>query len=159
MRSTGQAPRWSNPQSACKEGLERPLTRRVACERPARILQMPPGMQAMDERAAIPLSHVEPSVGRALGRAFEAAQQLVVDEVRLLQLESREAMQSIARRGVWLLAGTFCLAIAWLLLLAAAVVALEGRLPLEARLALVAGTQLALGIALVAWGARGRESE
>jgi hypothetical protein len=120
--------------------------------KPARILQSQQAI--MDERAAIPYARVEPSVGSSLGRAFDAAQKLVVDELRLLQLESRETLQGVARRGTWLALGTFCLALAWLLLLAAAVVALEGRFPLETRLALVAGTQLVLGIALVGWGAR-----
>jgi len=100
---------------------------------------------------------IEPSLGASLGRAFELAQHVAGDELRLLQLESHEFVRGILLRSVWVGVGLFCLMIAWLALLAAAVVALEPRFSLEARLALLALFQGAAGGALVAWGARGGE--
>jgi Putative Actinobacterial Holin-X, holin superfamily III len=98
---------------------------------------------------------IEPSLGTSLGRALELAQRVAGDELRLLQLESQEFVRGTLLRSVWIGVGLFCLMIAWLALLAAAVVALEPRLSLEARLALLALFQGAAGGALVAWGARG----
>ncbi len=90
-----------------------------------------------------------------LARALELAQRVAVDELRLLQLETREQMERSLRRELWIAAGVFSLALTWLILLAAVVVALEGRVSLEARLGLLAGSQAVLGAALIAFGLRG----
>jgi hypothetical protein len=91
----------------------------------------------------------------SFGRAIDLAQRVAVDELRLLQLETREQMERWLRRTLWVAAGVLSLALAWLALVAAAVVALEGRMPLEVRLGLVAGCQAVLGAALVGLGVRG----
>jgi len=89
-----------------------------------------------------------------LGRALDLAERVAADELRLLQLESREHVEQALRRAGWIAAGVFCLCVAWLGLLAAAVVALEGRLSLEARLGALAASQAVLGAALLALCAR-----
>jgi hypothetical protein len=105
-----------------------------------------------------PIPHREPSLGAALGRTFELARRVAADELRLLQLESQERVESVARRGGWLVFGALCLLIAWIGLLAAAVVALEGRFSLEVRLLMMAGSQLALGAGVIAYGLHGRRA-
>jgi len=102
---------------------------------------------------------IGPSLGTSLGRAFELAQRVAGDEVRLLQLESHDFLRGTLRRSIWIGVGLFCLMVAWLGLLAAAVIALEPRFSLEVRLALLALLQAAAGAALVAWGARGGERD
>jgi hypothetical protein len=104
----------------------------------------------------IPISHRAPSFGASVGQTIDLAQRVVADELRLLQLESQERIQSAARRGAWLAFGALCLLIAWVGLLAAAVVAFEGRLSLELRLLGMALSQLLLGAGLVAYGLRDR---
>lgn len=99
----------------------------------------------------------EPSLGATLGRTLDLAQRVATDELRLLQLESKELVSDALRGGVWIMGGAFCLAVAWVVGSAAAVVALEDRLPLEARLALLAIAQLALGASLVGFGLRRRK--
>lgn len=108
--------------------------------------------------ATLPLEPAQPGLGETLGRALDLAQRVAVDQVRLFQVESREHLQTGARRAAWIGAGLLCLVLAWIGALAAVVVALEGRFSLEARLALVAGSQAFLGLALVAWGLRRRSS-
>ena len=95
------------------------------------------------------------SEATSLGRALDLAQRVAVDELRLLQLETREQVERSLWRALRVAAGVFSLALAWLALVAAAVVALKGRMPLEARLGLVAGCQAVLGAMLVGLGTRG----
>jgi hypothetical protein len=121
-------------------------------ERPARFLQCDPN--EMDDR--LTLEPRPPSLAESIGRALDLAQSLAIDELRLLQVESQERLQEIARRGVWIAAGIFCLVLAWVGLLSALVVALEERLPLETRLGVVAGSQLVLGVVLLVSGLRRR---
>ena len=109
----------------------------------------------MVERS-IPISHRAPSFGASVGLTLDLAQRVAADELRLLQLESQERIASVARRGAWLAFGALCLLIAWVGLLAAAVVALEGRFSLELRLLGMALSQLLLGAVLVAYGLRDR---
>jgi hypothetical protein len=107
-----------------------------------------------------PLPSVEPvgpSLGASVGRAFELAQLVAGDELRLLQLGSHEFVRGTLLRSVWIGVGIFCLMTAWLALLAAAAIALEPQFSLPARLAGIAVLQAAAGGALVAWGARGGE--
>ena len=98
----------------------------------------------------------ERSFGATLGHAFDLAQQVAADELRLLQLESQEGIARAARRTAWTALGGLCLLIGWIGLLAALVVALDGHLPLELRLLLVAASQLVLGASLIALGRRAR---
>jgi hypothetical protein len=99
----------------------------------------------------------EPSLSATFGRTLDLAQRVATDELRLVQLELKDLVSGALRGGVWLAGGAFCLAIAWIVVSAAAVVALEGRLPLEARLVLLAIAQLALGASLVGFGLRRRK--
>jgi hypothetical protein len=96
------------------------------------------------------------SLGTSLERTLDLAQRVATDELRLLQLDSQDRVSDAMRGGVWIGFGAFCLAIAWLVACAAAVVALGDRFSLESRLALLAITQFALGTALVWFGLRGR---
>jgi hypothetical protein len=104
----------------------------------------------------IPILHRAPSFGASVGLTLDLAQRVAADELRLLQMESQERIEGVARRGAWLAFGALCLLIAWVGLLAAAVVALEGRFSLELRLLGMALSQLLLGAGLVAFGLRER---
>jgi hypothetical protein len=104
----------------------------------------------------MPISQRASSFGASVGQTIDLAQRVAADELRLLQMESQERIESLARRGAWIAFGALCLLIAWVGLLAAAVVALEGRFPLELRLLGMALSQLLLGAALVAYGVRDR---
>ena len=97
-----------------------------------------------------------PSIGAALGHTIDLAQQVATDELRLLQLDSRERVSDAMHRGMWIGFGALCLAIAWVAAWAAALVALEDRFSLEARLAMLAIMQFAFGTALVRFGLRRR---
>ena len=109
----------------------------------------------MDSRhAASP--PLEPGWSPSLGRALDLAQRVAADELRLLRLESRDEVERALRRAMWTTAGLLCLGIAWLCVLAAGVVALEGRLSLEARLVLLAASQAVLGAAMLGLGQRTR---
>lgn len=101
----------------------------------------------MDSRVDWPKGR---SLGATLGRAIDLAQQVAIDEVRLLQLESRERFDIAVRRGAWIAFGALCLAVAWVGAWAAAVVALEGHFSLGTRLAMLAILQFLLGATLLA---------
>ena len=105
----------------------------------------------MDSRAYWPIRR---SLGATLGRAIDLAQQVATDEVRLLQLESREHIDEAMRRGAWITVGALCLAVAWISAWAAAFVALEDRVSPVSRLAMLAIAQFLLGAALFARGLR-----
>jgi Putative Actinobacterial Holin-X, holin superfamily III len=105
----------------------------------------------------LPTTRPDASIGATLLRAFELAQRVATDEVRLLHLESQERVNALMRRGAWVAAGSLCLLLAWLGVSAAAVVALAPYAPLEARLVLVAASEAALGGVLLYCGLRGRE--
>lgn len=107
--------------------------------------------QSMDSRAYWPIGR---SLGATLGRAIDLAQQVATDEVRLLQLESRERLDAAIRRGAWIAFGALCLAVAWVGAWAAALVALEGRFSLGSRLVMLAILQFLLGATLLARGRR-----
>ena len=97
----------------------------------------------------------EPSLVETAQHALDLARRVAVDELRLLQMESLERIESTARRSGWVLFGAVCLLIAWVALLATAVVMLEGRVSLELRLLGVAASQLVIGAGLLAYGLRG----
>ena len=99
---------------------------------------------------------IVPSLGVTLGRTIDLAQRVATDELRLLQLESQGRVSDAMRGGAWIGFGALCLAVAWVVAWAAAVVALEGRFSLEARLAMLALSQFALGAVLVGFGLRRR---
>lgn len=109
----------------------------------------------MDDRN-VSLLQRDRSFGATLGDAFDLAQQVAADELRLLQLEWQEGIARAARRVAWTAFGWLCVLIGWVGLLAALVVALEGHLPLELRLLLLAASQLVLGASLIAFGRRAR---
>ena len=101
---------------------------------------------------------IAPSLGASLERTLDLAQRVATDELRLLQLDSQDRVSDSMRGGVWIGFGALCLAVAWVVAWAAAVVALEDRFSLEARLAMLAIAQLALGAALVGFGLRSRST-
>ena len=101
---------------------------------------------------------IKASLGATLGRTVDLAQQVATDELRLLQLDSQDRVSDAMRGGVWIGFGALCLAVAWVVAWAAAVVALEGRFSLEARLAMLAVSQFALGAVLVGLGLRSRSA-
>ena len=105
---------------------------------------------------AEPLTTTRPdaTIGATLLRAFDLAQRVATDEVRLLHLESQQSAHSLLRRGTWVAAGSLCLLLAWVGVSAAAVVVLAPYASLAARLALVAGSQALIGAVLVAVGLR-----
>jgi hypothetical protein len=96
------------------------------------------------------------SLGATLGRTIDLAQQVATDELRLVQLETQDRVIESLRSGAWVGFGVFCLAVAWVVAWAAAVVALGDQFSLEARLAMLAIAQLAFGALLVAYGRRRR---
>jgi len=97
---------------------------------------------------------VGPSWSVALGRTLDLAQQVATDEVRLLQLEIMDRVSEVMRRGMWIGLGALCLAVAWVAVWVAVVVALEERFSLEQRLAMLAISQIALGAALIGFALR-----
>lgn len=102
---------------------------------------------------------VEPSIGPALERVINLSQRVVVDRIELLQVESQDWLVRAARRASLISLGAMSLLVAWIALLAAGVVALDGYLPLGARLVLVAGVEVLVGVALLRWGMlRGRSA-
>lgn len=108
----------------------------------------------MEDRFPTRYARIEPSLGETLGRAIGLAQRVAVDELRLLQLETQERIQTGARRGAWIALGATCLALAWIAGWAAAVAALAASFPLEIRLAMVAGAHLLIGAILLTAGLR-----
>jgi hypothetical protein len=98
----------------------------------------------------------EPSLSEAIDHVRDAGQRVLVDEIRLLVLEAQERLTAALRRAGWLGFGVFCLVLAWVGFLLAAVVALEAWMPLELRLAAAAASQLVLGLCLLGWGMRSR---
>jgi putative superfamily III holin-X len=108
------------------------------------------------EHPVVMVKRDAPSLGTALGRAMELGQRLATDQVQLLRLEFQDLLQRAVRKTVWLSIGSQCLLAAWICLVAAAVVGLEGRLSLDARLALAATVQVVLGLGLIVWGTRAR---
>ena len=99
---------------------------------------------------------IAPPLSITLGRTIDLAQQVVIDEFRLWQLELQDRLSDAMRRSVWIGFGALCLAVAWVAAWAVAVVALEGRFSLEARLAMLAISQLGLGALLIWFGLRSR---
>jgi hypothetical protein len=82
-------------------------------------------------------------------RVFEAGERLLFDQAQLVRLESREKLSAVAARFGLAAAGFVFLLTAWLGLLAAGIVALDG-VPLAWRIGGAAGAQLLIGIALLA---------
>jgi hypothetical protein len=92
----------------------------------------------------------EPSVAQTL----DLAQRVAIDRLRLFQLDLETRVKQVALRTVWTGFGALCLLVAWLGVLGAAVFALSERMPLSSSLLLVAGSQLLIGVVLIAWGRR-----
>ncbi len=103
-----------------------------------------------------------PTVTSALDRMVDAAQQVVVDQVRLARLEAQSALTRTARDSAMVLVGGLILLLAWVF----GMVALHGLLVrwLEpaASFGIIAGANAVIGGALVAVGlsrATGGEQE
>ena len=97
---------------------------------------------------------IAPPLGDSFERAIELAQQVAVDELRLWQLQLLERVKDAARRAVAFGFGALCLAVAWTVGWAAAVVALAPWFSLEVRLLMLAIAQLALGAGAIWFGLR-----
>lgn len=102
------------------------------------------------------VAELEPSLGSAAARVLDLTQRVAIDRIELLQVESYNRLVATARNASLLVIGMMCLMVAWLVLLAALVVALKGRWPLEVRLTFVAGIQAVFGFALLGWARRRR---
>jgi Zn-dependent protease len=95
-----------------------------------------------------------PTVAGAIDRVVDAAQHVVVDEVRLVRLEAQELL-AVGSRGVAMLTGAaLFLALAWIAALATTYVLLEGHYTPAQRLVLIAVVNAALGCALAIVGSR-----
>jgi hypothetical protein len=81
-------------------------------------------------------------------RVFEAGERLLFDQAELVRLESREKLSAVAARVGLAAAGFVFLLTAWLGVLAAGIVALDG-VPLAWRIGGAAVAQLLIGIALL----------
>lgn len=88
---------------------------------------------------------IAPPLSDSFERAIDLAQQVAIDELRLWQLQIQERVSGAARRAAAIGLGALCLAVAWTVGWAAAVVALAPWFSLEARLLMLAIAQLALG--------------
>jgi len=108
-----------------------------------------------DRRHIAVVREREESLGSLVGRAVDLAQRVAIDEFRLLRIESREELVSLARRAAGIAFGGVCFVLAWIALWSAVVVWLESSLSLTARLGVVGIAQAMLGAALVAWSLRG----
>lgn len=101
---------------------------------------------------------IAPPLSDSFERAIDLAQQVAVDELRLWQLQIQESVSGAARRAVAIGFGALCLAVAWTVGWAAAVVALAPWLSLEVRLSMLAIAQLALGAGAFWFGLRRRRA-
>jgi hypothetical protein len=99
---------------------------------------------------------VAPPLGDSFERAIDLAQQVAVDELRLWQLQILERVKDAARRAAAVGFGALCLAVAWAVGWAAAVVALAPWFSLELRLLMLAIAQLVLGAGAIWFGLRRR---
>jgi hypothetical protein len=97
------------------------------------------------------VTRIEPALGAAIDRVVDLSQRVVIDRIELLQVESKDWLVRAARSAGLASLGTLSLAVAWIALLAAAVVALDGRMPLGVRLVLVAAVQVVVGGSLLGW--------
>ena len=100
------------------------------------------------------VTRIEPALGPAIERIVDLSQRVVIDRIELLQVESKDWLVRAARYGGLVGLGILSLAVAWIALLAAAVVALDGRMPLSARLALAAAVQGLVGVSFLGWARR-----
>lgn len=91
-----------------------------------------------------------PSIAEAAGRVQEAGERLLVNRLDLLRLEAA----AIVRAGGLGIAGCYLAAVGFLLLSAAAVVWLDGLWPLELALLAVAGTEILIGLVILAVAVR-----
>ena len=101
---------------------------------------------------------IAPPLSDSFERAIDLAQQVAVDELRLWQLQIQEHLLGAARRAVAMGFGALCLAVAWTVGWAGAVVALAPWFSLEARLLMLAIAQLALGAGAIWFGLRSRRA-
>jgi hypothetical protein len=104
------------------------------------------------------VDQIAPPLAVSFERTIDLAQQVVIDELRLWQLELQERLGDALRRGVAIGLGVLCLSLAWVVAWAAAVVALEPWFSLEARLLVLAISQLLLGGVALWLGLRSRRA-
>ena len=102
--------------------------------------------------SAARMVRIEPSLGPALERVIDLSQRVVVNRIELVQVESQDWLVRATRRAGLVTLGAISLLVAWLALLTAGVVALDGYLPLGVRLILAAGVEVLVGAALLCWG-------
>lgn len=91
-----------------------------------------------------------PSIGEAAGRVQESGERLLVKRLDLLRLEAA----ALARAGGLGIAGCYLAAVGVLLLSAAAVVWLDSFWPLELAFLAVAGTEILIGLVVLAVAVR-----
>jgi|SRR6516165_2016967 membrane protein YdbS with pleckstrin-like domain len=99
------------------------------------------------------------SLVSGLFRVFEAGEKLLVEQVELLRLDSRERVVSVMARAGLLALGTVFIFSAWIGLLIAWVAAFDEVWTLGARLAVALGAQVVLGVICIVAARRGWTSD
>lgn len=93
-----------------------------------------------------------PTVTSALDRMVDAAQQVVVDQVRLARLEAQSALADTARDSALVGAGAIVLLLAWVFAMIALQTLLVRYLDPAAGYGILAGANAVIGAALVTVG-------
>ena len=102
----------------------------------------------------LPVESEGPSVGHALDRVVDAAQNVVLDQVGLVRLEAKEAARTMVMQGVLMGAGVALVLGAWGCLAVAFYIATEAILTPLARLGILAAFHAAIGLGLLVAGLR-----
>lgn len=89
------------------------------------------------------------TLGSAFVRVVDLSQRLVTDQFELMQVETKEKLVSAGRRLATKIFAIACLAVGWLALIGAVMVALSGYAPLELRLLAVGALHATIGASVL----------